>query len=141
MKALILAVQSALRDALPYIKTRDIYVTEDIHLIRNAGGYPAIAIKDGGRDITPLAGDQDEEILSLTLAVSVQLLKPEAGIMGDNANPGALEIADDCINILRDNTLGGIVDTAAPVSVAPSELLLTDNLALVMVAVTMRYER
>lgn len=139
MKELILASKAALQAALSYIKNRDIYVTEDIRLIRNSGGYPAIGIKDGAIDFSTLSSDQDEDSLFITFAVYVQLFKPEAGLMGDGSKKGVLDVAKDVITTLRNNDLGGLVDTALPSSQAGSEILSDGNLAILMVPVTMHY--
>lgn len=141
MKTEILAAKTALQAALGYIKNRDIYVTEDIRLIRNSGGYPAIGIKDGATSFSTLSSDQDEDTFSITYAVYVQLIKPEAGVMGDGNKKGVLDVAKDVINTLRNNNLGGLVDTALPSSQGGSEILADGNLAILMVPVTMQYTR
>ncbi|MBU0945510.1 MAG: hypothetical protein KJ804_09090 [Proteobacteria bacterium] len=141
MKELILASKTDLQAALSYIKDRDIYVTEDIRLIRNSGGYPAIGIKDGATGFATLSSDQDEESLSITFAVYVQLFKPEAGVMGDGNKKGVLDVATDVIATLRNNDLGGLVESALPSSQGGSEILGNDNLAILMVPVTMQYTR
>lgn len=143
MKTALSRIKSALQLGLPYIKARDIYVTEDIRLIRAAGGYPAIGIKDGpvGYLIDP--GDQDEVTMEVTAAAYVQLLKPEAGIMGDEAvgAKGVLAVAEDIIATLRNNDLNGWVASALPESRGASELLSDGQLVITMVPVVMRYTR
>ncbi|MDO9069324.1 MAG: hypothetical protein Q7W05_12805 [Deltaproteobacteria bacterium] len=141
MKDLLAAIKAALQEGLPAIKNRDIYITEDIRLIRSTGGYPAIGIKDGNTNITTLASDQEELEMTVTLAAYVQLFKPEAGIMGDNSQKGVLEVAKDIKALLKNNNLGGLVESALPVSIGASELLSTETLAITMVTVTMRYTR
>ena len=143
MKSEILASKTALQETpdLSYIKDRDIYVTEDLRLIRNSGGYPAIGIKDGGISFPTAAGSQDDENFSITFAVYVQLFKQEAGVMGDTHNKGVLEVAEDLIATLKDNDLGELVDTALPSSQGGSEILSDGHLAILMVPVTMQYSR
>lgn len=141
MKELISASQTALRSALAYIKDRDIYVTEDIRLIRNSGSYPAIGIKDGSTGFATYAGDQDDETLSITFVAYVKLSLPEEGVMGNTNRKGVLEIAADIVNTLRNNRFGGLVESALPASQAGSEILNVGNLAILMVPVTMQYTR
>lgn len=141
MKALLAAIKPALQEGLPAIKNRDIYITEDIRLIRSTGGYPAIGIKDGFTNFTTLASDQEELEMTVTLAAYVQLFKPEAGIMGDNSQKGVLEVAKDIKDLLKNNDLGGLVESALPVSIGASELLTDGNLVIMMAPVTMKYTR
>lgn len=141
MKELLVAIKAALQGGLPAIKNRDTYITEDIRLIRSTGGYPAIGIKDGNTNITTLASDQEELEMTVTLAAYVQLFKPEAGIMGDNSQKGVLEVAKDIKVLLRHHYLGGLVESAQPVSIGASEFLTDGNLAIMMATVIMRYTR
>lgn len=141
MEELLAAIKPALQDGMASIKSRDVFITEDIRLIRSTGGYPAIGIKDGATLITTLASDQEELEQTVTLACYVQLFKPEAGIMGDINQKGVLRLAKDIKGLLKNNPLGGLVESALPVSIGPSELLTTENLAITMVTVTMRYTR
>jgi hypothetical protein len=77
----------------------------------------------------------------VTLAVYVQLLKPEAGVMGEAGRKGVLELTEDIIALLRDETFDGMMSQAYPVSAGPSELLADDNLVLLMSPLTMQYTR
>ncbi len=141
MKDLILASKRALQSKIGYIKRRDIYVTEDIRLVRNMGEYPAIGIKDGSTGFATLAGDQDEETLSIIFIAYVQLYKPEEGVMGSRTEKGVLDVADDIVKTLRNNELGDLVDSALPSSQAGSEILSDGNRAILMVPVVMQYTR
>ena len=145
MKTLIEQTLATLKaDArLDYVKERDIYVTEDIRLIRNSGSYPAIGIKDGGISFQAMSGDQDDDILTLTIAAYVLLAKTGAGVMGDPStnSKGVLEVAADIIAVLKDNTLGDLVETALPTSMGSSEILAADRRFVMMCPVTMKYER
>jgi hypothetical protein len=141
MKAELLASKTALQTALAYVKNRDIYITEDIRLIRSTGEYPAIGIKDGSTSFATLAGDQDDENFSITFAVYVQLFKPEAGVMGSGVKKGVLDIAKDVIDTLRNNDLGDLVESALPSAQGESQIINDDNLAILMVPVTMQYTR
>jgi len=143
VKDLLLAIKAELQSTVTAVLARDVYITEDIHLIRNAGGYPALALKDGGTDFALESSINETDTLTVTIAVYVKLLKDEAGIIGDSAanQPGVLDLAGEVIAALRDNTLGGVVDLALPVSVGESVTLAIDNLAVQMAPVTMRFER
>lgn len=145
MKTLIEKSLAALQahSTLEYVKDRDIYVTEDIRLIRNQGIYPAIGIKDGGINFQALSGDQDNDTLTLTLAAYVLLAKTGAGIMGDpsTSSKGVLDVAADIIAVLKDNDLGALVETALPVSQGASEILIDDRRFVMMCPVTMKYEQ
>lgn len=143
MKEIMAAVKAALQTGLPYIKSRDVYITEDIRLIRAAGSYPAIGIKDGQTGFATDASDQEEAEMDVTLAAYVQLFKPEVGIMGDAATgaKGVLDVAKDIRLLLRNNDLTGLVTSALPVSQGASELLTDGNLVIMMVPVVMQYTR
>ena len=143
MKDLIRASKIALQNELGYVRSRDIYVTEDIRLIRNAGDYPAIGIKDGRTDFATLASDQGEEAMHITFVAYVQLYKPESGIMGEVSTDqkGVLDVAQDIIATLRNNDLNYLVASALPVTQAESEILSDGHRAIIMVPVTMKYTR
>lgn len=141
MKAEIDAIKAVLQAGLSFVKKRDIYVTEDVHLIRATGGYPAIGIKDGTTTFDIEAGDQEEVVQTVTLAAYVQLFKPEAGIMGDGIQKGVLDLAMDIVGLLRNNDLGGLAVSALPVSIGASELLTDGSLVIMMAPVVMQYTR
>jgi len=143
MKTLLLAIKAELQSKVTAVLARDVYITEDIHLIRNAGGNHALGIKDGGTDFALETSINETDTLTVTIAVYVRLIKDEAGIIGDSATnqPGVLDLASEVIAALKDNTLGGVVDLALPVSVGESVTLATDKLAVQMAPVTMRFER
>lgn len=143
MKEAIAASKKALREAavLSYIKDRDIYVTENIRMIRNTGEYPAIGIKDGGIGFATYSSDQDDEEFTITFVAYVQLFKPEEGVMGSVNNKGALDIAKDIISILHSNDLGGLVETALPLTQGASEMIGDDEQVILMVPVTIKYTR
>ena len=129
MKSLIIATRTSLRAGIAYVKDRDVFVTEDLRLVRNMGTYPAIGIKDGGITFGAEAGTQDDESLQLSFSLQVKLEKQEAAIMGDTSTSsvGVLDMAADLI--------------ALPVSIGESEILDTDKLQIVMLPVTMKFER
>jgi len=142
MKSLIIATRTSLRAGIAYVKDRDVFVTEDLRLVRNMGTYPAIGIKDGGITFGAEAGTQDDESLQLSFSLQVKLEKQEAAIMGDTSTSsvGVLDMAADLIALLRDKPPAGF-DLALPVSIGESEILDTDKLQIVMLPVTMKFER
>ena len=62
--------------------------------------------------------------------------------MGDTSTSsvGVLDMAADLIALLRDKPPAGF-DLALPVSIGESEILDTDKLQIVMLPVTMKFER
>jgi hypothetical protein len=144
MLATIQAVKTALQagSTLVYVKDKDVYITEDIRLIRASGEYPAIGIKDGGTGYDFQSGDQEENSLELTIACYVQLLRPELAIIGTpDGKPGVLKMVADLVDLLKDNTLGGTVTQLLPVRAGASELLPEQNRAIQMLPVTFRITR
>ncbi len=143
MKSLLKAIQTQLKTSIGYVRNGDIYVTEDIRLVRDSGGYPAIGLKDNGTGFGFLSGDDQEDSLGVVIAVYVKLLKQSAGIMGDasSSNKGLLEIAADVVADLKDNKLGNIVDMALPKNIGASELLVTENLWVQMIPIQIQYTR
>jgi hypothetical protein len=141
MKTLLENCQTRLRSQLDYIRRSDIYITEDVRLIRNQGSYPAIGLKDGGIQFGYLAGIQDEDTLQLTAAVYVSLQKQEAMIIGTVGQPGVLAIAADIVTALKDYTFDDTYETALPLSMGASEILIEDKSAIMMVPVLMQFTR
>lgn len=141
MKELLTNAKTKLR-TLAWVKDRDVFVTEDIRMVRNFGDYPAIGLKDGGSVPKVETSDQTEWSLTVTAVCYVKLHKPEAAIMGDasTGEPGLLDMADDVIAALY-NTFGGTYDTVTPVSIGESEALLDENQIIQMLPVTLRYTR
>lgn len=142
MKALLTAIKSKLQAEISYVKDRDVYVTEDLRLVRSSGGYPALALKDDGISFLVEAGDQVGETLTVKIGCYVKLHKPEAAVMGDDpaGEKGLLDIAGDVITS-TDSTLGGIVDLSEPVGINGSEMLFDERKGLQFLPVTMRYSR
>lgn len=142
MKALLTAAKTALQTALTYVRNGDVYVTEDLRMIRNYGGYPAVAIKDGGTVFVAESADQRGDTLTLQAAGYVKLHKPEASIMGDDSasEKGLLDIANDIIAAL-DTSFTGLVDLAEVVDIGATEPVYNEAQVLQMITVTMRYYR
>ncbi|MFA5719055.1 MAG: hypothetical protein WC952_15205 [Desulfobulbaceae bacterium] len=142
MEALLDAIKTKLQGSLEYVRDVDVYITEDLGMIRASGGYPAVGIKDGGTDYTVEAGDQRGEELTVQIGCYVKLHKPEASIMGDESanEPGLLKMAKDIIAAL-DDTFSGLVDLAEPVSVGESAVMFDERRTLQTLTVTMRFYR
>ncbi len=142
MKALLNAAKSKLRTDIAYVKDRDVYVTEDLRMVRASGDYPAIGLKDGGTSFMVESGDQVGETLSVQIGCYVKLYKAEAAVMGDDSagENGLLEIAAD-IKTVMDGTFNGTVDLAEPVGISASEILFDERKGLQFLYVTMRYTR
>lgn len=142
MKALLIAAKNKLQIDIDYIKNRDVYVTENIRIIRESGGYPAIGLKDGSTGFVVESGDQIEKSLTIQAVCYVKLYKPEAALMGDYSTDekGLLDIADNVIAAL-DTTFDGAFDTVTPVSIGESELLIDEGQAIQMLPITLRYTK
>ncbi|MHB1350114.1 MAG: hypothetical protein ACYCYR_09600 [Desulfobulbaceae bacterium] len=141
MLATIQAIKAALQASatLAYVKDKDVYITEDIRMIRASGEYPAFGIKDGGTVYDFQSGDQEEDSLELTIACYVQLLRPEQAIIGTpDGKPGVLKMAEDLVALLKDNTLGGTVTQLLPLRAGASEILPEQNRAIQMLPVPFR---
>ena len=82
MKALLTAIKLQLQTDLTYVRDKDIFVTEDDNLIPSAIKFPAVGIKDGPVVRTEEIGGMMEYALTVKIIAYVQLLKPEAAIMG-----------------------------------------------------------
>jgi hypothetical protein len=142
MKALLAAAKTKLQTDLDYIRPGDVYVTEDLRMIRNYGGYPAVALKDGGTTLATETADQGEDILTVKFAAYVKLHKPETSIVGDASasEKGLLDIAADIIAAM-DDTFSALVDLAEAVSIGETEPVYNEAQVLQMITVTMRYTR
>lgn len=141
MKTLLTNCKTRLREQIAYIRSNDIYITEDIRLIRNSGNYPAIGLKDGGVTFDAAAGDQDGDTLQVTAAAYVSLQQQEAMLIGAAGQKGVLDIAEDIIAALKDHTFAGVYDTALPLSQGESEILVDEGRAIMLVPVVMQFTR
>ena len=139
MKQLLTDCKKALRDTLAYIRNSDVYVTEDIRLVRNAGAYPAIGIKDGGIRYGAEASDQGDETYSVTFAAYVNLTRQEAGIMGAAGQTGVLDFASDIIACIQDEDFSGRFDAVLVVSHGESEVIGDESRALNMLPIKFEF--
>ncbi len=141
MLTLLKDTKTRLRSSISYIRNNDIYITEDIRLVRKSGNYPAIGIKDGGIQFSSLVSVQDDDTLQLTIVAYVSLQKQEAMIIGTSTYKGVLEVATDIITHLSDHTFNDRFETALPLSLGESEILVEDGKAIMMVPVVMQFVR
>lgn len=139
MKQLLRACQQALRSGLAYIRPTDIYITEDVRLIRRAGSYPAIGLKDGGIKYGEETSAQDDQTYGLTAAVYVLLTRQEAALMGAVDQKGALDVAAEATAILRPATFGRF-DVVRVLSQGESEILVSDGQAILLLLVRLEYD-
>lgn len=108
MKQLILAIQRSLQLSLPIGSYRgsDVFIATSETSHPPGTRFPAIGIKDGSEVIEELACDLDRS----TMRVSVICWAPaggeyEAQVIGDQSQPGVLDMAADVAHILKKNTL------------------------------------
>lgn len=110
MKTLILAIQTALRDAagLAYIADADIFITPDENLLPITAGFPAIGLKDGGITKTIIAAPDKWSVkYNVDVIVYVLLSADETSIIGqiDPLIYGVLDISADIHTVLHENNL------------------------------------
>jgi len=141
MKTLLKNCKHLLRTEINDIRSTDIYITEDIRLIRKNGSYPAIGIKDGGIDFAAQATDQDDDSLQVTIVAYVSLQRQEAMIIGTSRYKGVLEIAEEIITALTDQHFNDQYDSALPLSQGQSEIITDGTTAILMVPVVMQFTR
>lgn len=107
MKTLLTAIKARLQTDLTYIRDGDIFITPNLNIVPAGSRPPCIGLKDGPIRRVELAGSMMGYIMSVKIAIFVQLLKPEAAIIGDAATSkkGVLEITDDVHESLDENLL------------------------------------
>jgi hypothetical protein len=145
MKALLTAIKTQLKTSLTYVRDLDIYITPDLDYIPEAVKFPAVAIEDGDVDSPNSMGASWVETLNVRIAAYVQLLKPEASVMGDTStsSKGVLDMEIDILTALNDNKLSiaGMQVVENDPARPKSELVGNDNYMLVRKIVTMQYVR
>lgn len=139
MKQLLNDSKALLRSAIPYVRASDVYVTEDIRMVRNSGSYPAIGLKDGGISYGTEASDQGDTTIRLTAVAYVHLTRQEAGIMGAAGSKGVLDVAKDIAAALGDETFSERFDTVRLTDQGGSEVLLLDDKAISMVPLSFEF--
>lgn len=144
MLDVITAIQAAIQasSTFSHVKDNDVYITEDIRLIRAGGSYPAIALKDNGTAYAIETASQQEDTMEVIACVYVQLFKQGQAIVGTpDGKPGVLQMAQDLVNFLNNNKLGGIVETAMPLRAGASEIVPQENRAIQLLPITIKYTR
>lgn len=145
MKALLLDVKSQLQADLDYIRAGSIFITEDDYSIPDYVKFPAVGLKDGEVIYTIETGDQETDELFVKAIAWVQLMKPEASIVGDDATgqKGVLDIIADIKASLNDEKFSGKYEGAIPVSETESELIVEPEKKTVLQrkSITLRYVR
>jgi hypothetical protein len=140
MKQLLTDCKKALRDTLAYIRNSDIYITEDIRMVRNAGAYPAIGIKDGGFRYGVETSDQGDVTYSVTFAAYVSLTRQEAGIMGVAGQKGVLDLATEIIACITGEAFNGRFDAVRVISCGESEVIGDETRALNMLPIKFEFD-
>lgn len=140
MKQLLTDSKAALQAALSYVRNSDVYVTEDIRLVRSSGSYPAVGLKDGGIVYGTEASDQGDDTYSLIVCAYVELTRQEAGIMGAAGQKGVLDVAKDMVTTMKAAALSGRFDARRVTAQDGSEVIPLDGRAVTMVAVHMEFD-
>jgi hypothetical protein len=126
MKELLTAIKSQLQTDLTYVRDSDIFVTENENLIPAQVRFPAVGLKDGPVLRVEMAGGMMEYQMTVKIIALVQLVKPEAAIMGDTAtdSKGILDMEDDIDSSLDENLLDidGMISATALADQAESEV-------------------
>jgi len=147
MKTLILAIQTALRDAagLAYIADADIFITADENLLPVTVGFPSIGLKDGGITKTIVAAPDKWTVkYNVDVIVYVLLSAGETPVIGQ-AYPliyGVLDINANIHTILHENalSLSGVM-MAYCASEGPSEWMGAEDINIQKKKLTYYYER
>lgn len=107
MKALLKAVQAALRAGMSEIRAGDVFITPHEAFLPKGMSMPCLGIKDGGVSRRELTGGAVGEVLEVVVIVFTSLRKDhEAVILGDSKEKGVLDLADEVRGILDRNLLG-----------------------------------
>lgn len=126
MKALLTAIKTQLQTDLSYVRTSDVFITEDENLIPAAVKFPAVGIKDGPVVRTEMIGGMMEYRMAVKIVALVQLTKPEAAIMGDTSTgkKGILDMEKDIHESLDENLLSieGMTAAVAAANQGESEV-------------------
>lgn len=106
MKALLKAVQAALKAGMSGIRKGDVFITPHEAFLPRSQNMPCLGIKDGGVSRRELTGGAVEENLEVVVIVFTSLRKEhEAVILGDSKEKGVLDLADAVRGILDRNLL------------------------------------
>ena len=108
MKEIISGIKAALQasNALPYLRAGDVWISPTVN-------YMPETVRMIGAGICPGPETRIEKLggllgvdLVVHVALFVSLMKPEAVVLGDAANPGTTDITAAIDSALHDNFLG-----------------------------------
>ena len=143
MKELLTAIKAQLQTDLTYVRDSDIFITEDDDLVPQSVRFPAVGIKDGPVQATELASDMMKYIMSVRIIPYVQLVKPEAAVMGDasTSSKGILEMEEDIHQSLDENDLDidGMQEAVGDPNRPESELFGDEEEMVLRKKITYRY--
>ena len=143
MKELLSAIKAQLQTDLTYVRDSDIFIAEDDDLVPQSVRFPAVGIKDGPVQATELASDMMEYTLTVRIIPYVQLVKPEAAVMGDasTSSKGILEMEEDIHQSLDENLLGidGMQSAVGDPNRPESELFGDEEEMVLRKKITYRY--
>jgi len=147
MKNLILAIQTALRDAanLSYITDANIFITADENLLPITVGFPAIGLKDGGITKELVSVPNHWKITYNVDVTAYALLSAgETPIIGQ-ADPliyGILDINANIHTVLHENelSLSGVM-MAYCAAESPSEWMGAEDVNIQKKKLTYYYEK
>lgn len=145
MKALLSAIKTKLQTELTYVRNNDVFVTEDENLLPKSAKSHAVGIKDGAVTHKELAGGMLELTMTVKIVLWVQLAKPEAAIMGDDAadKKGVLDMEADVHGVLDENLLAiAGMQSAVRSPISPgSELFGDETDAMIRKVITYEYTK
>lgn len=129
MNTLLDALKIELPYKISYLAGIAIVIDEDA--LPSDADFPFIGLKDGSIERAEGVNETLTERLSVMIICYVQILKPEASIMGDGNNKGVLEMMSDVHTVLNENFLGfeGI-DRAFCSMESASQTMLTMNMMI-----------
>lgn len=147
MKDLILAMQTALKDAagLSYITDANIFITADENLLPITVGFPAIGLKDGGITKSLSAAPNVWTVpYSVDVIVYVLLSAGETAVIGQTFPKiyGVLEIAPNIHTVLHENelSLSGMMMAYCNAE-SPSEWMGAEDVNILKKKLTYYYEK
>lgn len=141
MRDLLTAIKAQLQgdQTLSFVRSSDIYITEDENVIPSAIRYPAIAIKDGPVVNMPGTNLEYSQQADVYCIGYVSIKRPEDSIMADR---GVLALMELVITSLIQNALSiSGVSSVFPPAEGESELFGDESEMLQKKKIVMRYTR
>ena len=127
MKNLLSALKTELSNNIDYLA--DIAIVSDEDMLPSGTRFPFIGLKDGSIERVEGHSATLNERLSVSIVCYVQILKPEASIMGDGNNKGILDMMSDVHGVLNENFLDfADIDRAFCSTELASETMLTESM-------------